>query len=225
MADYVVASVKEWNRPLFDSFTKNSPERWRYVSRMEDLNMALEEVEPRFIFFLHWNDKVPEEIFKNYDSVCFHMTDVPYGRGGSPLQNLISRSITETKISALKMVEEMDAGPVYMKEKLKLVGRAEDIYKSAGKICFGMIERIIQKEPIPLPQEGTPVVFKRRVPGQSELPLSGDLATLYDHIRMLDAPTYPLAYIDYGEFRFEFSHAELLGEEMTTRVKISKINK
>jgi len=32
-----------------------------------------------------------KEIFENYEIILFHMTDLPYGRGGSPLQNLIVR--------------------------------------------------------------------------------------------------------------------------------------
>jgi len=37
------------------------------------------------------------------------MTDVPYGRGGSPLQNLIVRGHTETKLTALRCVRDLDA--------------------------------------------------------------------------------------------------------------------
>ncbi len=51
--------------------------------------------------------------FFNFNCVVFHMTDLPFGRGGSPLQNLISRGIYKTKISAIKVVKEIDAGPIY----------------------------------------------------------------------------------------------------------------
>ena len=48
------------------------------------------------------------------------MTDLPYGRGGSPLQNLIVRGHKETKISAIKVVKELDAGPVLSSLELML---------------------------------------------------------------------------------------------------------
>ena len=41
------------------------------------------------------------------------MTDVPYGRGGSPLQNLIVRGYSEIKLTVLQMVKAFDAGLVY----------------------------------------------------------------------------------------------------------------
>ena len=60
--------------------------------------------------------------------MIFHMTDVLYGRGGSPLQNFIIRGHKETKLTAMKCVKELDAGPVYLKEFLSLLGNAEEIY-------------------------------------------------------------------------------------------------
>ena len=42
------------------------------------------------------------------------MTDLPFGRGGSPLQNLIVRGYKETMLSAIKCVGEVDAGPIYI---------------------------------------------------------------------------------------------------------------
>lgn len=42
----------------------------------------------------------------------------------------------------------------------------------------------------------------------------------YDHIRMLDAETYPLAFVDYGAYRLEFSSAELRGSTLRAQVEI-----
>jgi methionyl-tRNA formyltransferase len=53
---------------------------------------------------------------------------LPYGRGGSPLQNLIDLGHKDTFVSALKMTEELDAGAIYLKKPLSLEGLAEEIY-------------------------------------------------------------------------------------------------
>ena len=189
-------------------------------SQLEEL--TTQENSIRYIFFLHWNWLVPEDIWRNHECVCFHMTDVPYGRGGSPLQNLIVRGHKDTRLTALRMVREMDAGPVYVKRDLSLKGSAADIYKRAGELSFEIIQWIIGNQPVPEPQSGEPVVFKRRKPEQSILPGSGSLEGLYDHVRMLDAPTYPPAFIDYGEFVIEFSDARVEGQELNASVKIRK---
>ena len=49
----------------------------------------LEQFNPDFIFFPHWHWLVPPEIFENHECVVFHTAPLPYGRGGSPIQNLI----------------------------------------------------------------------------------------------------------------------------------------
>ncbi len=222
MSNYIVASCREWHRSAFEHFAKNAPGQWRYVNSDESLVAALAVMAPRYIFFLHWSALVPVEIFEKYECVCFHMTDVPYGRGGSPLQNLIAAGQTETMVSALRMEKELDAGPVYGKRPMSLAGRAEEIYLRAGDVCWDMIQWMVADEPTPAPQQGEATVFRRRTPDQSELPGQGDLHRLFDHIRMLDAPGYPLAFIQYGDFRLEFSHAELDGNELCARVSIRK---
>lgn len=220
---YIVASCKSWNESGFELLKTDIDGDWHWVCTQAQMWQTLEYCVPRYIFFLHWNWIVPKEIWDNYECVCFHMTDVPYGRGGSPLQNLIVAGHKETKLSALRMQQEMDAGPVYTKKGLPLAGSAEYIYKQAGELSFDIIRWIIANEPAPLAQLGEPVVFKRRNPAQSVLPEAGTLEGLYDHIRMLDAPTYPLAFVEHGEFRIEFLDAVLGSEEITAEVKISKI--
>jgi len=222
MTNFIVASSKPWHRQTFDNVSQGQPGKWCYVSTREELASSLEQVTPRYIFFLHWNWLVPSSILESHECVCFHMTDVPYGRGGSPLQNLILDGQTLTMVTALRMVDEMDAGPVYAKRPMPLDGRAEEIYLRAGELCWQMIDWIIETEPVPLPQVGEVTPFRRRKPEQSLLPTKGELSFIYDFIRMLDAPTYPLAFLDHGEFRMEFSHAELDQDEIRAQVVIRR---
>lgn len=152
------------------------------------------------------------------------MTDVPFGRGGSPLQNLIALGHSETKVTALRMVDQMDAGPVYLKRPLSLAGAAEEIFLRANNICAAMIKEIIETHPVPAPQKGEVVTFKRRTPAQSAVPQDlKDLSGLYDFIRMLDADGYPNAFIDFGGFRLEFNRAGLYDRKIVADVKISRL--
>jgi len=222
---YIAASQKPWHLDLFQASTASREEMWLYVSSPDELGEVLRMNKPRYIFFFHWSEMVPKEIWSTYECVCFHMTDVPYGRGGSPLQNLIIRGATATKVSALRMIEEVDAGPVYCKWPVKLNGRAEDIYIRIGELCWDMAFWMVDHRPVPNEQSGEITFFKRRNSEQSVLPKFGEIQSIFDHIRMVDAPTYPLAYLDYGEFRIEFSHAEFVGDEVSAQVSIHKKTK
>ncbi len=219
---YIVAGCKPWNLDDFNDIARDTPGDWRFVTSDRELGEALSESTPRYVFFLHWNWRVPENYWRRFECVCFHMTDVPYGRGGSPLQNLISAGHASTKVSALRMVEDLDAGPVYAKEPLELSGSAAEIFRRAGGVCRQLIRWMVANEPQPVPQQGAVTIFKRRTPDQSRLPELGDLGDIYNHIRMLDAPTYPAAFIQHGNLRIEFSDASLVEGAVVARVVIRK---
>jgi methionyl-tRNA formyltransferase len=220
--DIIFASCKSWHKPLFESLKSKFDFNWMYVSMPSELDGVVDATNPKYIFFLHWNWLVPERIWKKYECVCFHMTDVPYGRGGSPLQNLILAGHKETKLTALQMVSEMDAGPVYTKRSLKLEGTAQEIYVRAGALSAELIEWILENEPVPVEQVGKAVMFKRRKPEQSHLPETGSLLSTYDFIRMLDADGYPHAFIEHGELMLKLSKAKLENGRLIAEVEINK---
>ena len=225
-ANHIVAGAKPWNRRVFDEIIAGYPGTWHFVSQPDELSPEkVSSLAPRYIFFLHWSWKVSPEIVNNYECICFHMTDVPYGRGGSPLQNLIVRGHWHTKLAALRMVEEFDAGPVYMKEDLCLEGNAEEIYIRASYLSAQMIRRIIEEQPVPQPQVGEVAIFKRRQPHESRIPELPTLQTLHDFIRMLDAEGYPQAFLEHAGFRYEFSRAALYDGRVIAAVKITPIGK
>ncbi len=221
---YLVVGCKAWNRLAFDEEISHYPGQWVFVGEREQLSPALaEKFKPRYIFFLHWSWIVPNEIVEHYECVCFHMADVPYGRGGSPLQNLIVRGHRQTKLTALRMVTELDSGPVYLKEDLSLEGNAEEIYIRASYLSAKMIRRIVEECPEPIPQSGEPTLFKRRKPSESRIPPMDSLQALYDFIRMLDAEGYPHAFLEYDGFRCEFRRAALYDGRIVADVVITPI--
>ncbi|MBY0449755.1 MAG: methionyl-tRNA formyltransferase [Cyanobacteria bacterium] len=194
-------------------------------AELEWLTQTLES--GSYLFFPHWSFKIPAAIYNKYRCVIFHMTDLPYGRGGSPLQNLIMRGHKETQISALRCVEELDAGPIYLKRPLSLEGRAQHIFERAAEIIEEMIVDIVTQSLIPVPQaelDETALnssVFKRRRPEESDLSNVDTLEKMYDTIRMMDAEGYPLGYLETASARFSFHHVEKEGDELVARVKIT----
>jgi methionyl-tRNA formyltransferase len=218
---YIVYGNKSWNLIIFKEVVSKYPGEWHFFQKM-DLN-DIDEVNPRYIFFLHWSCKVPDSVIKKYECVCFHMTDVPYGRGGSPLQNLIVRGHSKTKLTALRMTNDFDAGPVYVKKNLCLHGNAEEIYIRATYLAAKMIKTIITKEPKPVLQTGKVVIFERREPKDSKIPELTSIQALYDFIRMLDAEGYPKAFFMSKNFRFEFRRAALYNGRILADVVITPL--
>jgi len=222
---YVVCTTKPWNIAAYARRAAAFSGNWQLITSPDQLSPELlEKIAPRYVFFPHWSWRVPASFTRRYECVCFHMTDVPYGRGGSPLQNLISRGHGSTKLTALRMTEELDAGPVYLKRALSLAGRAEEIFERAADLVYDLIGEIIVREPVPVEQSGETVLFARRAPYESAVPQDGSGISLYNFIRMLDAPTYPRAFLDWGEWRLEFDHPSVSDDVVEAHVVIRKRN-
>jgi methionyl-tRNA formyltransferase len=222
MPNYIVATIHPWNIEAFNLYSKKLAGNWHLITNKDELTFEfINDLNPEYIFFPHWSWIVPNEIINHWPCVCFHMTDVPFGRGGSPLQNLIIRGIYKTKVSALQMTKQLDAGPVYLKHSIELNGSAEDIFKQLSLIISNMITEIVTTVPTPIEQSGDIVYFERRTPEQSEIPNNLSAEKLYDFIRMLDAPNYPKAFIKQGDNKLEFSGATLENGSLTAKVTIT----
>ena len=225
MENILIVSEKSWNKELVSYLQSTMPQYAFYlISQKEDFTVErIGSISPVKIFIPHWSYIIPSAIFERYECIVFHMTDLPYGRGGSPLQNLIVRGLTATKLSALRVEVGLDTGPVYLKMDLSLSGTAEEIFVRVNKLVGKMIVEIIQNNLQPVPQEGDPVVFKRRKPEQSDMSGLEKLEEIFDYIRMLDADGYPHAYIEKGEFRYEFTRASIKADgSIVAYVKITK---
>ncbi|WP_425448042.1 formyltransferase family protein [Dethiothermospora halolimnae] len=220
----IIATTKSWNINNAKKFIKNTNNKYKVylITSKEELEYKKVKImDPDYIFFPHWSWVIPKDIFIEFACIVFHMTDLPFGRGGSPLQNLIELGIKDTKISAIKVDGGIDTGEIYMKKDLNLNGSAEEIFMRASNIIFdNMINEIINNKIIPKKQEGEVVKFKRRTSRQSEIKKDFDLNKIYDYIRMLDCKGYPKAYIDFGDYRLEFSRASLKEGKIVADVEI-----
>ncbi|MBV9988014.1 MAG: hypothetical protein JO301_10060 [Chitinophagaceae bacterium] len=210
MRSYILLSEKQWHDELFMQLKDSIGGNWYRISDKAEFNLTrLNELHPDKIFIPHWSYIIPAEIFEKYECIVFHMTDLPFGRGGSPLQNLIALGHESTKISALRVVRGIDEGDIYCKRDLDLSGTAKEIFLRSVPEIASMIKEIIQEEPRPVPQRGDVVKFKRRAPSDSNVGQLKEIKELYNFIRMLDCEGYPNAFIENEHFRFEFTAGKI----------------
>jgi len=67
------------------------------------------------------------------------------------------------------------------------------------------------------------MVFVRRTPEQSRIDENMSVQELYDHIRMLDAPTYPKAFLNHESCRIEFSDTSIENGKLSAKVSITDL--
>jgi len=227
MDNIIVATVKEWNIKNYFSLTEKYENKFNFhlITNPDELNSNfIKDINPKYIFFPHWSWIIPEDIYKNYECIVFHMTDLPFGRGGSPFQNLIMEEIYDTKMSALKVSEGLDTGDIYIKEPFNIsMGSAEENFIKLSSIVFKkMIPKLLDNDIVPVKQTGKVTTFKRRTPEQSNIgPLeTKSIPKLYDFIRMLDAEGYPKAYLELAGAKIEFSEVHLKSNTLVGRFEV-----
>jgi len=219
----LLLSNRQWNNKLADRLSSSLLRRVELISDPQAFEYdVIQILNPEWIFVPHWSYIIPQAIWEEWPTVIFHMTDLPYGRGGSPLQNLIQRGHSSTMLSALRCGSELDGGDIFLKKPLSLHGSAEEIFLRADGLIEQMIGQILCENPSASPQQGEPVVFRRRTPAESDLANcpKGDQSAWYDQIRMLDAESYPHAFLEAHGMRLEFRRVSQRSDGLHADVRI-----
>ena len=223
MVDYIFASKKNYiSNQLFEKLKKKY--NIEFVCEKCKLEETILRTNPTKIFFFHWSYIVPKNIYNKYECINIHTSNLPNGRGGSPLQNQIIDNIITTRVNSLKMTDKgIDAGPIYCYKEISLQGSIFDIWLTLGNVSYDLICKIIDENLIPIEQENNCLKkYNRRKNNIIPFDKQDDLLKIYDFIRMLDFEDYPSPYIKMGIYKLEFNRANFNGEEIIADVKITK---
>jgi len=227
LENIIIVTIKEWNISNYFQLKRNFEDKFKFIliTNKDELSQEyIKSLNPKYIFFPHWSWIISKELYTQYECIVFHMTDLPYGRGGSPFQNLITREVYNTKVSALKVDDGLDTGDIYIKEELDIaLGSAEENFIKISNIIFNIIiPKFLTSKLIAKPQDGDVVAFKRRQPKDSNINTSEALtfSKLYDFIRMLDAEGYPKAFIELKNLKIEFSEVNMKSNKLTGRFEV-----
>lgn len=180
----------------------------------------IKKINPKLIFFPDWSWIIPNEIVQKYQCICFHESNLPKFRGGSPIQNQIIRGIKNTKTTSFIMNEKLDAGDILLQKDLSLEGSLDDIFSRMISNDYFLINKIINSKFKKQKQTGKITTYKRRKPKESEL-ISLDFSKkyLYDFIRMLADP-YPNAFIKIGKKKIIFKDIKYNGKKLEFKGEI-----
>lgn len=221
----VIASSKKWffKSENVKKFVKKN--NFIILKNKNQITLKyLNKIKPDFIFFPHWSHKVNQKIIKKYNCICFHTAPLPYGRGGSPIQNMILKKFKKSPVCAIKMTNKIDSGPIYLKKMISLSGDLEDIFIRISFAIVQMIKIIIKKRIAPKKQSGEVFNFKRIKKKQSEIKIERNINEIFDKIRMLSAEEYPNAYIKKKNFKIFFTKPIKKNNTISCNAKILKID-
>ena len=225
---FILASKNNYaSNFLFKKLRERTNEHWSFIFNKEELKLdILQKHSVNKIFFFHWSYIVPKSIYNKYECINIHTSNLPHGKGGSPLQNQIMDNIIQSRVNALRMSDAgLDAGPIYCSQDITLQGNLNDIWIMLSSISYKLITNIIDNHIQPVKQSlnDYPIYKRRR---NNQIPFEEkELVKIYNFIRMLDGTGYPNPYLEISNFRLEFNRANFDGEKIHTDVIITtKIN-
>jgi len=222
---YVLVSKDlPWSEYLNEELSKKYDRNfvWYKNSNLLSLSEFLKQVNPEYVFFFHWSEIVSDDVFNRYKCIVLHTSNLPDGKGGSPLQNQILDGIVSTQVNALDMVSDLDSGDIYCSSPITLQGTINEIYFAIAKVSLDLIGKCISGVK-PKPQKSGGKIYKRNK--KNTIDFNQDLISIHNTIRMLDGDGYENAHVELGNYRLTFNRSKLnYNKSIISDVKITRKN-
>lgn len=134
----------------------------------------------------------------NKRNIVVHASDLPQGKGFSPLQWQIAEGRNDIVLTLFEVVEAVDAGPYYLKETMRFDGSEllEELHQKMARAIIDLCVRFVAQydELQPVEQSGTESFYRRRTAADDELDVNKTIAEQFDHLRIANNDTYPLYF-------------------------------
>lgn len=147
----------------------------------------------------------PEVLARNRRNLVVHASDLPQGRGFSPLTYQIIEGLNRIPVCLLEAAETVDSGPVVYREWIAYEGHEliGELRQTLGAMTVELCLRFMGEAapPTGAPQRGEPSIYPRRRPADSVLDPEQTIAEQFDLLRTVDNDSYP-AYFDFRGRRY-----------------------
>ncbi len=149
-------------------------------------------------FYLSCSHVTPPETLDRFDhNLVVHESDLPHGRGWSPLSWQIIEGASGIAVTLFEAESTVDSGVIYAQEWLdfngtELVGELRAAQAAATvDLCKDFVRDYPQSAMFGSPQVGEETRYRRRTPADSALDPDVCLAEQFDLLRIADNEQYP----------------------------------
>ena len=146
-----------------------------------------------------------EGLSKSLSNIVCHPSNLPQGRGFSPIAWDILNGRKELTFTLFEANENVDEGFIYDKIKVHLNGTelSNELRKIQSEVTFSMILNYIKNFPVAsfTPQEGEGSWNKKRDKKDSELDINKSILDQINLLRVVDNDLYP-AFFYYKGVKF-----------------------
>jgi methionyl-tRNA formyltransferase len=129
---------------------------------------------------------IPTGLLERANWLNVHPSRLPRWRGAAPIERAIIAGDEVTAVSVIRLVEELDAGPIGSQRDLSIGGDTTggDVYAEVGRLAPELIDEALANDSF-APQVGEPTYAQKIGPADRELDWSHPAQELHDRIRAL----------------------------------------
>ncbi len=156
-------------------------------------------------FFLGYGRIVSADVLARHkNNLVVHASDLPEGRGWSPLTWQILQGRAEIVVSLFEAAESVDAGCIYLQEKINFCGDEllDELRMLLGSVSNKLCRRFLANYPeclkINREQAGVASYYPRRGPLDSQINAELPLVSQFNLLRTVDNHSYPAWFELYG---------------------------
>lgn len=139
-------------------------------------------------------------------NLVVHASDLPRGRGWSPLSWSILEGADRVVLTLFEAADAVDSGPIYLQQELRFEGHEliDELRAAIGRGSQELVLAFADAWPeVPShPQSGEPTFFPRRRPADSQLDPDRTLRESFSLLRIVDNERYP-AYFEHAGHVYE----------------------
>lgn len=144
----------------------------------------------------------PDVLARNAHNLVVHASDLPEGRGFSPLTWMILEGKNDIPVCLIEAADGPDSGPIYYKEWISFEGH-ELIDQLRDRLAAKSMELCLRFAcasplPTPRPQVGTPTAYPRRRPADSAIDPTEPISAVFNQLRVADNDAYPAFFQLHG---------------------------
>ena len=161
-----------------------------------------------FCFILSCSELVKADVLaKNKHNLVVHESDLPKGRGWSPLSWQILEGAESIPVTLFEAEGEVDSGVIYLQERIKLNGGelVDELRQKQASVTAELCDKFIKLYPDILStareQVGSSSFYPKRGPEDSMLDPNLTLVEQFNLLRIVDNEKYP-AYFDWQGQRY-----------------------
>lgn len=158
-----------------------------------------------YVFVLGYTKILPKIfIERNKLILVIHESNLPKGKGFSPLQWQILKNKNIIKVNLIKLEPKVDSGDIILTDDLKLNGSElyDEIREKQSEVTFQLIEKFLNKKIIQYKkQKGKETFFRKRNAVDSKLDINQSLKKNFNLLRICNNEEWP-AFFYYKNHKY-----------------------